>query len=168
MPAAIPLYKLTEQYREIEDEIIEAGGELSPELEGRLNKTEADLNRKVESCAFLIQEFKRASEAAKAEADRLTELSRVRSHAVDNLKKYVKTCMEVAKIDKIETDHVRARIQKNGRPSIAWPDLPEKAPERFQKHTITIDGEFAYQQWKENGKLPKGFDVNLGTHLRIS
>jgi hypothetical protein len=69
---------------------------------------------------------------------------------------------------KIETDLVRLRIQQNSRPSIQFFGPADLIPEPFKRVTVLLDSEKAYTEWKATGKLPDGFVVDRGVHLRIS
>ena len=66
---------------------------------------------------------------------------------------------------KVVTPLAVVRIQKNSRPSIQWPE-GGLIPEAFQRVTVTLDGAKAYDAFKA-GTLPKGFEVEHGSHLRI-
>ncbi len=56
---------------------------------------------------------------------------------------------------------------KNGRPEIRWTLPIAELAERFKKVTVTLDGNAAYAELKETQRLPIGFTVERGSHLRV-
>jgi hypothetical protein len=166
--AATPLYMIAADLSAIADLLLESGGELTPEIEAQLAALEGAFEAKTERVALVVRNLMALAEAASVEARRLAELARVREAAARRLKEYLKTQMELAGLTKVETPLVVARIQKNGRPSIAWNDSdPESIPADYRRVTVSLDGEKALAAYKA-GTLPDTFTVVVGTHLRLA
>ena len=166
--SVMTLYELTQEWAEIQDALIDSGGELTPEIEARLDALPGALQVKADGYCYVIQQLLRSADAAKAEADRLSELARVRKNAADRLKDRLKSAMETTGQLKLESDRFKVRVQKNGRPSIAWTGEPDALPCEYSRVAVSLDGQAAYEAWKAGRELPEGFKVTEGTHLRIS
>ena len=152
--------------RDMLETLIENGGEITPEIEAELNGIAGAFEAKVERVALYVRNLLTTADAAASEADRLECLARSRRAAADGLKSYLLTQMDRLEKPKVETPLVKVRIQQNSRPAIAWPEhLP--IPEAYQRVTVSLDGQKAYQDWKA-GDLPADFIVQQGKHLRIS
>jgi len=160
------LYELPAAFEWLAEKLDDLDGELTPDLENELAALEYELAHKVTGICCLVQRFMRQAEAAKAEADRLHALSRVRANAAARLKEYLQLHLESMGLRKYETDLFRVRIRVNSRPTIRWTNDLDALPVAFRRVSVALDGEAAYQAWKETG-LPSGFEVALGSHLRI-
>lgn len=161
------LYEVGAELEAVVEELIEGGGELTPELETRLDEWTAAFHDKAERVALYIQNLQGLAKAAKQEADRLKELASVRQNAADRLKAYLQGEMEATGERKIETPRANLWLQKNGRPSIRWMRNVEEIPAPFKRVKVELDGNAAYEEYRTGGELPEGFEVEVGHHLRI-
>ena len=161
------LYELTDLLIRIDEHLEASEGELTPEIEELLDSTEGKLLDKVESICRYRQELRMQADGAKAEKARLTQLSKVRRAKADSLDRYLKMMLERMGRDRIETVHFKVRIQQSPQ-SISWDGEPEEIPEAFRRTTHDVDGPAAKAYFKEHGKLPEGFVVSRGTHLRVT
>lgn len=175
-----PLYEIASDYRAILDwmddhaeELAMSGGD-HPELVEYLDKVEANLNRKAESIALLVQEQKATADAVKAEADRLAARARTMMNRADSLKGYLLAQLRRAGVKKAGGTLATVSLCKNPRPSIAVPDGAE-IPEQWRRVVVTLDGTAAYESLKAAGTLPDepgvyeidGLRVERGQHVRI-
>lgn len=168
MTAALRLYEIVDALEQIGDELTENGGTLTPELVERLDALEGAFEEKVERTALYMKNIEATAAAAENEAHRLAELARSRRSAIARLKEYLKTQMELARIPKVETARIVARIQKNSRPSISCAVPIEQLPEHYVRVTRAFDNNVAYEAWKAGARLPDGVIVEVGSHLRVS
>lgn len=165
---ALKLWEVGDELNEIAIQIMEAEGEMTPEIEARLDALEGAFEDKIERIALKVRELEANETAAKAEADRLTAMTRAFGKAAERLKGYALFEMTRVGKDRIETNRAKVRIQKNGRPSIRWTLDPSEAPEAYRTVKIGVNTQAAYEAWKDGGTLPDGFTVETGTHLRIA
>ena len=165
--AGLRLYELPEAIRQIEAQIIDADGELTPELEAELDALEGAFHHKAEFIALLAREAKAEGEAWKAEE------ARIRGHriAAENrearLKGYLHTCMERLGVKRVDGQRAKVALQQSSRPSITWTGSTDAIPEDFLRVTLSVDGAKAYEEWKAGAELPTGFLVSHSTHVRI-
>lgn len=158
------LYAISDELRAIVDG---ADGELPEDFDARLNQLEGEFRDKAESIALLCQELRRQAEAAAAEAKRLGELAAHRNNKVESLKEYLRHHMQATGQTSIKTDLVQVRIQRNSRPAINWQRPIEELPDAFRRVAVTLDTSKVYDAYRAGEPLPVGFEVTLGSHLRI-
>ncbi len=168
--AVLPLYALADEYELLGQRLLEAEGELTPELGEAWDKLSEDIDSKVENTALFIRNLEATARAEEEEAERFANRARTKRNAVKSLKMYLKLNLERVGRDKIETLRVKARIQINPRPSISWPGQVEHIPDPFKRTKVELDGNAVYQVWKTDpkGVEADGFKVERGTHLRLS
>jgi hypothetical protein len=165
--SGLRLYEIPAALRRIEDEIMEAEGVMSPELEDQLNGVQEQFERKAEYIALLVREAQAEAAAVKAEEDRLKALRTRAERRADGLKDYIYRCMLAGKIDRVDGERARIRIQKNSRPTIAWTRDVVELPDELRRVRVELDGQKAYELHKAGEELPDGFIVDVGSHLRI-
>jgi VIT1/CCC1 family predicted Fe2+/Mn2+ transporter len=166
---AIPakLWELGDALEAIIGEILEAEGEVTPELEARLDALQGTFDSKAESVALAARVEKANAERARVEADRLAGMVRRHERAEASLKAYLQRQLERVGRTHIKTDRIAIRLQANSRPSIRWPFDVRLAPEGFTRTVTEIDGNACYEAWKAKD-LPEGFEVVRGNHLRLT
>ena len=119
------LYEITGELAALEEQIVEAGGEFTPEIETQLDQLEGDFTAKLEAMARLLKNWKPEEDACREEAKNFT----ARASALDRSKRRLQAWMiwNLTLLDrrKVEGDKFKIAIQRNGRPSIEWrePDL---------------------------------------------
>lgn len=162
----LKLWEVSDELDAIFNELHEAGGEMTPELEERLAKMSEEFDTKVEWIALKVKEAEANETAAKAEADRLLKIARAFGRSAKSMKGYVFAEMQRQNLDTVKTHRAKVSVVQNSRPSIKWEGDPKKAPFLFQKIAVTIDGNAAYDAWQRDS-LPEGFTVEKGSHVRI-
>jgi len=167
--AVLPLYRLADEYELLGQRLLEAEGELTPELSEAWDKLSEAIDQKVENTGLYIKNLLATAKAEAEEAEIFYRRAKTKERAAKALKEYLKLNMERVGRDRIETLRVKARIQQNSRPSISWTRKIEDIPAPFKRIEISLDGTVAYKWWKSDEvDLPEGFEVNRGTHLRLS
>lgn len=161
------LYEVADALVAIGEQLIENGGELTPEIEAELAVLDGAFEQKVERILLYGKNLEASAEAAAAEARRLNSLSSTRANAARRLRDYVKAQMETAGRPKVETDRIVARIQKNSRPSITCAVPLDQLPASLVRVTTAFSADAAYEQFKTGVPLPAGIEVLHGTHLRV-
>ncbi len=161
------LYELSTELATINDAIISADGEIAPDLEARLDSVSLDFRSKSQNIA------KWTLDLAGVEATIDTELSRLqrKKQVAENLRKrllgYVKQCMEVADVQKIESPTLTIRIQKN--PPSTEIVAEDQIPARFVriKQVTEIDKPGILSALKAGEDVPGARLISDRTHLRI-
>lgn len=168
MEATARLWQIADELDEIAELIAEGGGELTPELEARLDALDGAFDEKVERVALVVRERIAFAEAAKMEEERLGAIRKAHERAADGLKRYLLMQMQRTDHLKVETPRARVRVQRNSVPSIAWTRPVEELPEAYRRVTIAPDIARVREDVKLGATVPEGFVVEQGYHVRIA
>ena len=161
------LYEIADEWRVIDQAIDDMDGEITPEIEARMDELAEALPETVDAIAKLIRERTAAAAVYAAEAKRLADKAKACQSTVERLKAYLHHHLEAIGLDGVNGTLFKVSIVKNSRPSIKWPGRPESIPDAFRRVSVDLDGPAAYAAWK-SGTLPDGFDVAHGSHPRIT
>lgn len=133
----VKLYDLAIEYAEIGDAIDDADGELTPEIEARLDALSVSLEAKVDSCCALIREWSLTAEAIREEERRL----KARRDALDNraarLREYVTSCLDMAGRRKVTSSRFTASVRES-RGAVSVTDI-ERLPAAFKFQRVDVD-----------------------------
>jgi hypothetical protein len=162
-----PLWAIAEDLEVIAGEIAENGGELTPELEARLDALDGAFEAKVERVALASRTYAAHAEAAKTEEARLAAIRKSLEGRADALKRYLLGAMRRTGTLKVETPRARVRVQKNGQPTITWTRSLDELPEAYRRVTVAPDVAMARDTLRAGGDPPDGFAVDYGFHVRI-
>lgn len=163
-----PLYSLSKDLATINDEIINADGEISADLEKRLDAVNLQLTEKATGLRKWMAIIEGDGGILDDEIKRLQRIKKQNENLHERLKAYIKLNMEVADLKKIETPIGTFTIAKN--PASVEVVSEEMIPETF-KDEIPAHMEINTKHIKE--ALDEGYDVpgakliTNKTHLRI-
>lgn len=164
------LWAITDELAEVGALIADNDGELTPELEAKLDSLEGALEAKVERIALYIRESETRADAAKAEKDRLAAIQKANQRKADGLKEYLLRCMTGAGVDRVETHRARVRVQRSGTPSIEyWGDL-DALPVSFVRvvpESKVVDKKAITQAVRDGEAMPEGVVVTYSNSVRI-
>jgi hypothetical protein len=173
-PNVLRLYDVPDALEAIEAQLLEFGGELTPELEAQLEAIEGTLEIKAERICRLIANNDRAAEMYDAEIDRMTQHRTAHANTATRLKKYLQSVMERIGRQKLQAGVFPVRLQLNGMPSVRLAN-PFEIPERFKRTpAVEFNASAALAELREAklipnkpGEFPIGeFIVTRGQHLR--
>lgn len=163
----LSLYELTTETAALLDAIEDAGGEITPDVQARLDALGTALPAKANALCQVIRHFQARATALDLEAMRLSEAAARDEAEAKRWKDYLHKCMTLAGQRKVSTDLFGVSVCKNSVPSITW-DSTNPLPERFRRVKVEVDIAAARQELKDTGELPEGFAVVHGSHIRIS
>lgn len=161
------LYDIPEEVRQIDEELRENGGDLTPELQERIGLTKDTLQTKGRYIMELIRENTVQAEAAKAEEKRLADIRKSYENAAERQRAYLKGVLEALGMPGLDCTTVKANIQRNSQPSVKFDGNPGTLPVQFTKISIELNRAAVLEAVKEGSSLPAGITVETGTHLRI-
>jgi hypothetical protein len=161
------LYELSNELAVINDEIISADGELTPDLEARLDSVALDFRAKSQNIAKWTLDIAGVESMIETEIARLQRKKRVAENLRARLLAYVKGCMEQADVQKIESPTITLRIQKN--PASVEILAEDKLPAKFIriKQIAELDKTGMLAALKNGEDVPGARLVTERTHLRI-
>lgn len=172
----LPLYRLIEE-RELVDAWLEASeGELTPELEQRLDALNESIESKVERAGLFLRWIELQEEAARKEAKRLEQRAIRWWQKGEGLRAYLQPLMERRDIRKVEGPRLTIWIQKHP-PSVVCADpsavhagdLGDLFVERVEVPatvSFRLRRDRVLAEWKDGKPLPVGVTVDQGTSLR--
>lgn len=165
------LYDLSAELALINDEIIDAEGEITPELEARLDDLAITFDRKVFGVTRWTLNLDARIDALGAEIKRLQSRKKSTDNLKTRLKEFMKGCMTVADKKKLEFDNFTVAVQKNP-PSVEITDedaIPSKyftiIPEQKQINKAALLADL--KALKEGQTIPGAQLITDRTNLRI-
>jgi hypothetical protein len=107
------IYQIQQDYLSITNELIENGGELSPELETSLAINKAELQQKAVAYIYVTKSLEADVSTIDDEIKRLQALKASRVKTIDKLKETVKSAMEMYEIEEIKTATLKINFRKS-------------------------------------------------------
>lgn len=107
------IYQIQQDYLSITNELIENGGELSPELETYLAINKAELQQKAVAYIYVTKSLEADVSTIDEEIKRLQALKASRVKTIDKLKETVKQAMELYEIEEIKTATLKINFRKS-------------------------------------------------------
>lgn len=162
------LYDMTAEALDLQSVILEAGGELTPEVEAALEALDAlgeTAEDKLAAYGRLVANMNADAEAYRAEEKRLAERRKAIENSVNALKKRVELFLRAAGKDKIKADVWTFSLQKSP-PSVYVLDQGAIPEQYLVPQPPTIDRRAILDQLKAGASVP-GCEIQQGTHLRI-
>lgn len=161
------LYELSTQLAKINNEIFDADGELTEELEKRLDDSTLAMKDKVQSIVKWTLNLKGKAEMIDAEIERLQHKKKMTDNLNKRLSDYVRQAMLAADINKIEYPTFTVCVQKNPR-SVEIID-EEIIPSAYKivKQVISVDKRRLMDDLTAGEKIQGCQLVTTMTHLRI-
>jgi len=163
----VKLYEIPNAYRILMQQIEESDGELSPEVEQSFDGLQENLETKIDSMCCLVREAESEAESFATEIKRLQARKKVAENRAASLKAYMSKSLQAMELDRIKTPRFSARIQQASRPSIKWTGVVEDIPSEYRRTKIELDGDAAYQSWKNNILTDQRFEVVRSRSLII-
>ena len=173
---SVSLYKLTGDFREIED-LLQEGSEWTPEVEAKLKGLSLQIKEKIEKVLQFAQNLDSLADAATVEAKRLKdECITPRRKSAEQLRDYVLREMQALDIKKLELATFKPTRVLNSRPSIKPVD-PEKIPKGYLEvvpATYKFSATLAQKHLEAAGLMPQergefeveGLKITRKEHLR--
>ena len=107
------IFKIQAEYQQIVNELIENGGEMTPELELAMQITKDNFHSKSENYGYITKQFNAEMRIIDDEIHRLEQLKRVRQKAIERLKANIEMAMTTFEVDKIETPLIKISFRKS-------------------------------------------------------
>ena len=107
------LFQINSELVEVTNLLIENGGELTPELETRLQIAENELKAKSVNYYHVIKELESTTNMIDAEIKRLQELKKARVNTIEKLENALLYSMNLHGIAKIETETLKISTRKS-------------------------------------------------------
>ncbi len=161
------LYDLSNELAVINDEIIDAEGVISEELERRLDDCGLAFNQKVEGVVRWTKNLEGKEAALDAEIARLQNRKKAATNLRGRLKYYLLMCMTAADKTKVEFDLVTIAVQRN--PPSCEITSPESVPAAYTttRTEIVIDKKRVLDDLKAGLKVEGARISETTYHIHI-
>lgn len=161
-----PLFDIAQEYRQIADDLMASGGELTDELEARLAINEQELHQKADAYAAIIAEYDGQNEAIDREIERLKRLkttnnnqvARLRGRLADAVRSYGKFSTGTRKFWTQERLSVSVQNELQ---------VPDKFMRPAKPTLPTVDKAAILAAFKESGELPPGVTIDTSISVVI-
>jgi hypothetical protein len=159
------IYQIEKEYLELANQLIESGGEVSPELELQLTINQEQLEQKARGYGFVVKQMESDVLIIDAEIKRLGELKKARLKTMQKLETTVSNAMQLYQINKLETPTLKISFRKSESVEI---DNEADIPAQFlkEKITYTID-KVAIKEAIKKGEVVIGARLQVNQNIQI-
>jgi|SRR6185503_8149213 len=154
-----------EQYDRIEKALVASNGVMTDEVMELVREVDLVAGIKADGLVALMKTAEDEAQRWKREAAEYTALQRAAEARAESIKAALKQRMEAEQLDKIEGPRYGVSLCDSP-VSIKWPGKPDELPMYMQRMKVELDTALARSLYNA-GKLPSGFTVERGKHLRI-
>jgi hypothetical protein len=159
------LFNIQHEYLLLINQIIENGGEITPQQELNLQITRDQLQDKGTNYAFVIKKLDAECDIIDAEIKRLTELKKVRQNACERLKSNISHAMQIFEVDKIESPLIKLSFRKSQSVNVA--DV-NSLPNEYKTIKVTEQADkMKIKQALLNGEKIEGCEIVNNNNLQI-
>ena len=107
------IFNIQNEYKQLVSELIENGGEITPELELSLQINKDQLQSKSENYAYIIKQIDAECDVIDNEIKRLQQAKKVRENTVERLKTTLTNAMNVYEVDEIKSPLIKINFRKS-------------------------------------------------------
>lgn len=159
------IYQIQNEYLLLVNQIIENGGEVTPQQELNLQITKDQLQDKGTNYAFVIKKLDAECDIIDAEIKRLSELKKVRQNACERLKSNISHAMQIFEVDKIESPLIKLSFRKSQSVNVA--DV-NSLPAEYKTIKVTEQADkVKIKQALLNGEVIEGCEIVNNNNLQI-
>jgi hypothetical protein len=159
------IFQIEKEYLELANQLIESGGECSPELELQLTINQDQLEQKARGYGFVVKQMESDVSIIDAEIKRLGELKKARLKTIERLETNVSQAMQLYQINRLETPTLKISFRKSESVEI---DNEAEIPAQFlkAKTTYTID-KTAIKEAIKKGEVVAGARLQINQNIQI-
>jgi len=159
------IYQIQHEYLLLVNQIIENGGEVTPQQELNLQITKNQLQDKGTNYAFVIKKLDAECDIIDAEIKRLSQLKKVRQNLSERLKANITHAMHTFEVDKIESPLIKLSFRKSQ--SVEVDDV-NSLPTEYKTIKVTEQADkMKIKQALQNGEQIQGCIIITNTNLQI-
>jgi len=161
----VKLRELTTLTADIENALIDSGGEITPDIEALLAVKEAALPDKVDRYHMVLDRLEDVSGFYKRKAEEFLKISKACDRSVDFLRQSLKTHMEALSISELEGFDYRFKLV-NGAPKITVTD-EALLPDKFKiVEMVTKPDKKKIMEAVKSGEMVPGIEVEPVSYVK--
>ena len=115
------LQLIVNEVAQLEQMLIESGGEITPEIENMLAVKDVQLPEKIDGYYSIIERFELIQDFYKQKADAMSRLAKAASQVSDRCKDNLKLAMQELNVDELKGQDYRFKLSPSN-PSVIIPD----------------------------------------------
>jgi hypothetical protein len=159
------IFNIQNEYKQLVSELIENGGELTPELELSLQINKDQLQSKSENYAYIIKQIDTECDIIDNEIKRLQQAKKVRENTVERLKTTLTTAMHLFEVNEIKTPLIKINFRKSE--SVIVYDV-NSLPQMFKTIKVTETPDKAkIKEVIKNGDTVVGAELVINQNIQI-
>jgi hypothetical protein len=158
------IYQIEQEYLVLSNDIIEAGGEITPELETALAINKEQLQNKGINYGFVIKSLENDISTIEEEIKRLNALKSSRTKTTELLKSTIKQAMQLYGIEEIKTPTLKINFRKSESVEIDDTILNENY---FNHKVVSTPDKTRIKEAIKSGKNITGAVLNVNFNLQI-
>ena len=161
----LSLYNIEQNYLNLVENLIENGGELTPELETELAITKQDLQNKGVCYGFIVKELEGNIDLIDLEIKRLNALKKPLVNSIDRLKNNLSQAMQMFEVTELKTPLLKINFRKSESVEIA--DLNLLDSNYIKVVTTKTADKVAIKDAIKNGENVQGAVLVTNQNLQI-
>lgn len=158
------IYQIQQEYLSITDQLIESGGELSPEIEQALAINKAEIENKARNYGYVVKSLENDVDAIDEEIKRLQALKTARNKTIDVLKTTVKNAMQLYGIEEIKTSTLKLSFRKSESVEVNQDIISESY---CNKKIVLTPDKARIKEAIKNGVCVTGANIIINYNLQI-
>lgn len=144
------IYDISQEWLLVMEEIEDNGGEITSDLETKLEINEQNLTDKATAYAVMIERYKSESQMIDEEIKRLQAMSKIKKNAADRLKSNLANTLNFMTVEKLDLGSFKLSWRRSKQLEI----LDEEQ----------VDEEFRVHSWRVDKKRIKE-EIEAGAHI---
>ena len=159
------IYNIQSEYQQLVNQLIENGGEITPELELALQINKDNFHSKSENYGYITKQFDGEIDIIDNEIKRLQQAKKSREKTIQRLKYTIELAMITFDIDKIETPLIKISFRKSE--SVEVTDVNE-LPNEFKVIKVTESADkLKIKDALKSGMFIEGCSIKTNRNLQI-
>lgn len=158
------IYQIQQEYLSITNQLIESGGELSPEIEQALAINKAEIENKARNYGYVVKSLENDVDAIDEEIKRLQALKTARNKTIDILKDTVKNAMQLYGIEEIKTSTLKLSFRKSESVEVNQDIISESY---CNKKIVLTPDKARIKEAIKNGVCVTGANIIINYNLQI-
>jgi hypothetical protein len=158
------IYQIEQEYLVLSNDIIEAGGEITPELETALAINKEQLQNKGINYGFVIKSLENDISTIEEEIKRLNALKSSRTKTTELLKSTIKQAMQLYGIEELKTPTLKINFRKSESVEVDDTILNENY---FNHKVVSTPDKTRIKEAIKSGAEVVGAVLNVNFNLQI-
>ena len=159
------IYKIQNEYQLLINQIIEAEGEMTYEIQQALEINQQQLQSKAIDYCYVIKQLDSDCEQIDAELKRLQQLKKVRTNLAERLKDTISNAMNLYEVEKIETPLIKLSFRNSE--SVEITNESQLDACFIVTKTVTSPDKKAIKDAIKSGVLVCGATISYNKNLQI-